>query len=197
MANNDLLNNIVEQFAVQQMNPIRNILRNYVYENRQVIVPENYSEVTHNECKTNVERDIKQFINLVKTNVQIKEVLDLIGQHVTNLRNIMLNDITFIDELENNQNNQNNQNDQRVYFPENVYQLLENTYNNLLVSIWQCPYRRSELIQNRANIEELLTQNERNLLESATRLNESLSRLLKIKAQKTLFDYICNGLDNL
>jgi hypothetical protein len=179
------------------MNNIMEILHRYIRNNQNVVIEENYNVDRHNECKTEVNRVMLEFLTHVKTYVQIKSVVDSVDTIITNLQNIQLNNVNFA--LENNNQPQNNPvvelNLPR--FENNIYQLLENTYNQLPPSIWQCQYRRSELVQNRDNIHNQFIQSETNLTNIATRLNEHLSRLVKIKNQKVVFDFVANSLNAL
>ena len=180
-----------------QMSNVMEILHKYIRNNGNIVIEENYNVDRHNECKTEVNRAMLEFLTQIKTYVQIKTVIDSIDTIITSLQNIQLNNVIFV--LENEPLQPINQViDQNLpHFQNNIYQLLENTYNRLPPSTWQCPYRRSELVQNRGNIHEQLIQTEINLTNIAIRLNEHLSRLVKIKNQKVLFDFISNSLDAL
>ncbi len=179
------------------MNNIAEILHKHIRENKNVVIDENYNVDRHNECKIEVERLIFEFLTHTKTYVQIKIVLESVDTHITSLQNIQLNNVNFA--LENDYQPQNNEiiGQNLPHFQDNIYQLLENTYNRLQPSIWQCQYRRSELVQNRHNISNQLLEAETNLANIAIRLNEHLSRLIKIKNQKSVFDFVSNSLDIL
>ena len=82
-------------------------------------------------------------------------------------------------------------------FQDNVYQLLEDTYQRLPSCPWICPFRRSQLIENRINISQQLVSAKTNLNAIATTLIQSLSKLIKIKTQKVVFDFMSNSLDAL
>jgi hypothetical protein len=171
------------------------LFKQFVRNNQAVEIPVVYSAGTHNEYKSECQRLMRDFLTNMKIYEKIKSVLDSINTIVETLCEISIDGVSFVDELDTTQQNANVIANKP--FQDSVYQLLEDTYGHLPDCNWTCPYRKSELIQNRGHVIEHLAQAKTNLNATATTLNEFLSKLIKIKQQKTVFDFVSERLDTL
>jgi hypothetical protein len=140
---------------------------------------------------------MRDFLAQVKKYEQINAVINSIDGVINTLRSVELLDIVFAEDPIVGQSNANIIPCENPIFQESVYQLLDDTYQQLPASKWVCPHKRSELVQHRENIVVEITLVETAMANIANKLSEFLSKLVKIKAQKTFFDFVSNRLDAL
>jgi hypothetical protein len=178
-------------------NELMDFFRKFIRENKTITIPEQYNKGNHDECKSECYRIMQEFLLQVKTYIKIKSVINLIDKNITTLKNVNIDGIDFLAEQEIQNPNPVDNNVNGSLFQDNVYQLLVDTYNKIPNTTWTCQYRRSELLQNRGLILEQMNQEETAFKNTANRLNEYLSRLMKYKARKSVFDFVTQGLDAL
>ena len=169
-----------------------------IRKNTGVQIQENYTKGYHEEIKSETSRIMREYLILFKRHEKIGQVKTAIENIENQLQVTELVGVTF--EADNQVAPPQARIEEPCIHPpfdDNVYQLLENTYCHVPESTWVCPYRKLELIQNKGNIIESLHQAKIEMDNCATRLNEFLSKLIKIKEQKFVFDFVANGLDEL
>ena len=175
---------------------LMNIFKMSIREIKTVVILEPYSEGLHKECKSECQRIMQEYLTQVRTYDKIKSVMDLIDKNITLIKNASIDGVDFLAE----DNVLNSQADNKVngdLFHDDMYKLLADTYDRMPCSTWTCQYRKSELVQHRGQIMEQLTQSKTTFQNTAVRLNEFLSKLMKYKAQKSVFDFVFQRLDAL
>ena len=162
-----------------------------------VEIPALYTNGQHGEYKSEVQRIMKNFLECVKIYERKLALLNSIDNVLSTLHAVQLDGVTFADDQVVEPAKVVQGPCANPCFQENVYQLLEETYQRLPPSTWVCPYRRSDLVQNRGNIVEQLAQTEADMVGIANNLSEFFSKLIKSNAHKTVYEFVSSRLEDL